>query len=119
MSEDKDLLIFFFAPWCQHCKNFHPHYAQLAKQLEDAEIVIGKFDLTKNNFDPDKFTVQGIPTIYFVSAGKQPMLYNGNRTFEDLKEFVISHLTVPYEASNKTTNSPKEEDNNTVDKEDL
>lgn len=119
MSGDKDLLVFFFAPWCQHCKNFEPFYAQLAKQMEDAEVVIGKFDLTKNNYDYDKFTVQGIPTVYFVPAGKQPILYGGNRTFEGIKEFVTSHLTVPYDESNKTTEPSKAEDNNTVDKEDL
>lgn len=96
LKTGKDILVFFYAPWCQHCKNLHPIYEKLAQRFEgSANLLIGKFDITTNNYEPDRFTVDGIPTVYFVPANGSPVLFTGDRTESALVEFVKSHATMP------------------------
>lgn len=95
VSGGNDLLILFHAPWCHHCKSLLPDYEKLAKSVEHSPLVVAKFDITVNNADADLFTVKGIPTIYFVPAGKQPVLYNGERNNKSILDFVQTHATSP------------------------
>ena len=50
---------------------------------------MAKFDATENDV-PEKYSVEGFPTIYFAPAGKKdaPIKYSGNRDLEDLAKFV-------------------------------
>ncbi|WAR00552.1 PDIA3-like protein [Mya arenaria] len=53
VSEDKDVLIEFYAPWCGHCKQLEPKYTELAEKLADeSEVVIAKMDATANDVPP-------------------------------------------------------------------
>ncbi|KAF2368435.1 disulfide isomerase [Trinorchestia longiramus] len=87
----KDHLIEFYAPWCGHCKKLEPEYKKLAKDLAKSEpgVVVAKFDATANDL-PLLFDVKGFPTIYYVSASdvNRPVLFEGDRTADGLKEFV-------------------------------
>ena len=58
------VLVMFFAPWCGHCKNFKPHFAEAATKVK-GKYVLAKVDCTletaKNLCQEQE--VRGYPTI--------------------------------------------------------
>jgi protein disulfide-isomerase A1 len=87
-SENK-LLIEFYAPWCDHCKEFAPEYSKAAKALKKKGIRIGKIDGSENRDLVDRYKVTGYPTLlYFVNGVPTP--YTGARTAEGVIEWMTS-----------------------------
>ena len=39
IKNDKDFVVYFYAPWCGKCKNFYPRFERLARKLKK-EILI-------------------------------------------------------------------------------
>ncbi|KAG5490871.1 hypothetical protein JKF63_00993 [Porcisia hertigi] len=106
----RNVLLFFYAPWCGHCKSLHPEYEKMAKNLEAEDVVIAKIDATANDFDRTKFEVSGYPTLFFIPAGKPPMVYGGGRTADDIAAFVKSHMIVSAAPSGESANADNEGD---------
>ncbi|CCD14037.1 unnamed protein product, partial [Trypanosoma congolense IL3000] len=86
-------LIFFFAPWCGHCKNTLPKFA-------DARLVLGKKALPHAKFatvnavsSPEltlRFRVKSYPTlIYTLGKGENWHVFRGAYTVEALARFAI------------------------------
>lgn len=92
IGSDKDVLLEFYAPWCGHCKNLAPKYEELASlyfnnpEYSD-KVIVAKIDATAND-TPDE--IQGFPTIKLYPAGKKdsPLNYEGDRTVEDMANFI-------------------------------
>uniref|UniRef100_A0A915ETN3 Protein disulfide-isomerase n=1 Tax=Ditylenchus dipsaci TaxID=166011 RepID=A0A915ETN3_9BILA len=104
-DENKDVLVEFYAPWCGHCQKFESKYKQFATKWksEQPNLVIAKFDATAND-PPEKYAVEGFPTIYFAPAGKKdkPIKYSGNRDLNDLEKFVRKHAVKSFQTPKKT-----------------
>lgn len=89
-----DALIAFYAPWCPHCQTFvfhdgsgNPEKAPLEvmrkKWAQDEKlksVKVYRSDVTRLNKGelPQKMPVQGIPTIYFVTAKGAATRYKGD-----------------------------------------
>jgi len=79
-TEKKPILMFFYAPWCGHCKRMKPELAAAAADLQ----VQGKFVLAGMNVDnPENFQVRehfnitGFPTILYFEDGVKQFEYGG------------------------------------------
>lgn len=88
----KNVLVFFYAPWCGHCTKFKPIYSDLAKKFAGRnDLIIGQIDASANDI-PSGFDVPGFPTIYFVDKTNRSIKYDGNRELDDLINFVEKNL---------------------------
>ncbi|KAJ4700700.1 Protein disulfide-isomerase [Melia azedarach] len=89
-NSGKNVMIEFYAPWCGHCKKLAPILEEVAVSYQsNPDVVIAKFDATANDLPAGgDFDVQGYPTLYFRSASGKIVPYDGNRTKEDIIEFI-------------------------------
>ncbi|KAL8485638.1 hypothetical protein ACS0TY_027794 [Phlomoides rotata] len=99
----KNVLLEFYAPWCGHCKKLAPILDEVALSFEnDPDVLIGKIDATANDYPHETFDVKGYPTLYFRSADGNVLLYDGDRTKEDMIDFIRKNrATVAKQESRK------------------
>jgi len=92
-TEEKDVLLEVYAPWCGHCKKLEPEYIKVGKKvkkegLEDI-LTIAKMDGTANDSPVDSLTWSGFPTIYYIKAGvTEPVKYDGPREAKGIWKWV-------------------------------
>ena len=72
------LLVLFYAPWCGHCKKFHPEYEKAATVLRKENLYLAKVDATVEKKLAEKFEIQGFPTVKLFIKG-QAIEYTGGR----------------------------------------
>merc|ERR1712198_496094 len=94
----KDAVLFFYAPWCGHCKEFDPTYKKVAKKLlkNNENIVFGKFDGTGNDIPYMFPPLKGFPSLFFVSAYEKfdPIMYQGDRSYKSVKDWINRHSSI-------------------------
>lgn len=69
LQAELPVVVDFWAPWCGPCKMVAPILDKLAKEYE-GKALIAKVNTDENPEWAQKFGVQGIPTMLFVSGGK-------------------------------------------------
>lgn len=87
-------LVEFFAPWCGHCKNLAPHWAQAATELK-GKVKLGALDATVHSIMANRYGVRGYPTIKMFPSGKKDgdaMEYSGGRTSDDIVAWALDKL---------------------------
>ncbi|XP_010268974.1 PREDICTED: protein disulfide-isomerase [Nelumbo nucifera] len=88
-NSGQNVLLEFYAPWCGHCKKLAPILDEVAVSFKsDSDVVIAKLDATANDFPHETFDVKGYPTLYFRSASGNLLQYDGDRTKEDIIDFI-------------------------------
>ena len=63
----------FYAPWCGHCKRFDGAYSELAVEMREEDILVGRVDISANDAITGRFDVREIPTLFLKRDGN---LYN-------------------------------------------
>ncbi|OAQ32108.1 protein disulfide isomerase [Linnemannia elongata AG-77] len=87
VSDEKLMLVEFFAPWCGHCKALAPEYEIAATQLKEHGIPIAKVDCTVETDLCQEQGVQGYPTLKVFREGT-PSDYQGARK----ADAIVSYL---------------------------
>ncbi|XP_037069790.1 thioredoxin domain-containing protein 5-like [Pollicipes pollicipes] len=85
----------FYAPWCGHCKRLAPTWDQLAvKMLGNPAVKIAKVDCTENDNRPlcSQQGVSGFPTVILYHDGAKVVEYEGNRSLDDMANFIKSNM---------------------------
>lgn len=91
-DDARDVFVEYYAPWCGHCKRLAPVLEELAetyaKSSDEAKVRIAKLDHTAN--DVPGLQLEGYPTMILYPAGdkKNPIRFEGERTFEGISEFI-------------------------------
>ena len=102
LDSTKDVLLEIYSPNCPHCKRLEPAYNELAEFFSHYDsVVVSKIDGTINDIPADiTGDFKGFPTIVMFPANNKdsPIVYNGDRSFESLRDFVIENVAIPIDS---------------------
>jgi thioredoxin 1 len=93
MQSEVPVIVDFWAPWCNPCKMIAPTLEKLAKEQE-GKLIVAKVNTDENPEWMNKFGVQGIPTLLFVSGGKVVHRQVGALPERMLREVVTQFMDV-------------------------
>jgi hypothetical protein len=91
-------IVLFYMNGCGHCETMKPAWNKLINELKDKhknEIILGAIEsgsmdmFKKHGISP---SVSGFPTILYFHPNKltNPESYNGDRSYEDLKKWILN-----------------------------
>ena len=69
LSQEKPVVIDFWAEWCGPCRMIAPIVDELAAEFE-GKVVVAKCDVEENDEITMKYGVRNIPTIIFLKGGE-------------------------------------------------
>lgn len=89
LKSNKKILIMFYAPWCGHCTNMKPAFAEAAQALKKSGGgILAAVDCTVNMKIQEKYKINGFPTIKYFENGEFKKDFDGKRTTESIIAFV-------------------------------
>ncbi|OGX14318.1 MAG: thioredoxin [Omnitrophica bacterium RIFOXYB12_FULL_50_7] len=69
LQSAQPVLVDFWAEWCGPCRMLSPVMEKIAT-ANASRIVVGKMNVDENPNTPQKYGVQGIPTVIFFKDGE-------------------------------------------------
>ena len=86
-SKDKPIIVDFWAPWCEPCKQLGPLLENAVKDQKQ-KIILAKIDIDENQEIAAQLKIQSIPTVYTFFEGKVVDGFQGSKTNSEILEFV-------------------------------
>ena len=83
------VMMMFYAPWCNHCKQMEPAYMDAAEMMQEHKpaVPFGRVDGAKYSDISTRFNVTGFPTLIFYRNG-QEIRYDGARSAHEIAQWI-------------------------------
>ena len=86
-SNEKPIVVDFWAPWCEPCKQLTPLLEAAVLENKD-KLILAKIDIEKNQEIAAQLKIQSIPTVYAFFEGKVVDGFQGIQSKSELLKFI-------------------------------
>ncbi len=87
LSADKPVLVDFWAEWCGPCRMLAPVLERIAESNQ-GKVVVGKLNVDENQNVPQKYGIQGIPTLILYKNGEEAQRLVGFQSEEAIQRVI-------------------------------
>ena len=84
-------LVDFWAEWCGPCRMLAPVVERIA-QANEGKLVVGKMNVDENQNTPQKYGIQGIPTLILFKDGEEAHRLVGFQSQEAIQRAINDAL---------------------------
>ena len=86
-SKEKPIIVDFWAPWCEPCKQLTPLLESAILKYKD-KLVLAKVNIDENQDIAAQLKIQSIPTVYIFFEGKVVDGFQGAKSNSEILEFI-------------------------------
>ena len=86
-SNEKPIVVDFWAPWCEPCKQLTPLLEAAVLENKD-KLTLAKIDIEKNQEIAAQLKIQSIPTVYAFFEGKVVDGFQGIQSKSEIQKFI-------------------------------
>jgi len=90
ISQDKPVLVDFFAEWCGPCKMQAPILQELKKKIGEMAGII-KIDVDKDQAVAEQFAIRSVPTLLIFRNGEVKWKQSGVFQADELERLIIQN----------------------------
>jgi len=87
LKTKQPVILDFYATWCRPCKMLAPELTQLQKNYK-GKILVYKIDIDQEPELATVFSIQSVPTVYFIHPNGKYDGILGYRSYDELKQIV-------------------------------